>query len=174
MNPTLILVALLALPPSRFDRNLSQAERAYLLAPVALAISEAAHDVREVAELEELGRAETNYASLVMTGHCDEMPAGERCDHGHARGPWSVHDWCKRGWAYADGSLESLEEQARCAVHMLRYQASRGREHAPTPLHAAFAGYAARDWHWPGADRRVRGTLAREAELYRLAASSSP
>lgn len=174
MTPTLILAALLALPPSRYDLRLSQAERATLLAPVAMAIFEATRDPHEVAMLEELGRAETNFAALVVTGHCGEMPEGERCDHGHARGPWSVHPWCKRGWAYADGSFKSLEEQARCAIRMLRYQANRGREHAASPLHAAFAGYGARDWHWAEADRRARGTLRREAELVRLAASSPP
>lgn len=168
MDPALALAGLLLHPRSYLDRDITDEQRVTMLWPVAVAMAAAAKNLHELAILDELGFRETAYARHVIYGHCDRMPVGMRCDHGHARGPWSVHDWCKPAWALEDGSPEALATEAQCAVGLLRSSAVRGRQHAATPLHAAFAGYAARPWAWPGADQRVRETMHVEARLAAL------
>ena len=163
MSPAAVLLALLALPPSRLDVGEAPAARRARLEPVAEAIAAAARSRSEVAILLALGKHESAFALLVQMGRCEEMPAGERCDHGLARGPWQLHELaCRVAWTLPAGSAESLREEAACAIRLLRWNAERGRHHALTPVHAAFAGYAARGWQWPGADRRV--ATAREIE----------
>ena len=177
MDPAFVLSTMLdLLEVSRLDRHLSRAELAVAYAPVAVGLARVAKTPRELAALEALGEAETHFASLVLYGHCDQMPAGERCDNGTSRSPWQLKERaCRSGWALPVGTVEAFEEQASCALFLLYFNARRGRAHAATPLHAAFAGYGARPWSWPGADHRARRVYVLEAAIARrLAASARP
>jgi hypothetical protein len=156
---TAILAALLREPVYHRDRAMTEPERVALFTPVAEAIAEVSRTATDAASLVALLEHETHGARDVLTGHCDQMPKGERCDNLRARGGWQLHRAaCPKAWALVDGSAESIRIEAACALRQLHYQAHRGREHARTPLHAAFAGYAARPWNWEGADARVRTT----------------
>jgi len=150
-----VIVAVFSLLPSSYEQG------------DVLAVSEeiaavAANRV-EAATLAALAWHETKLSRLVLEGHCDQLPKGMRCDGGRALGPWQLHQQaCPKAWALAtpnggpEGQRESLREQARCAIRLLRWNGQRGKEHTPTPLHAAFAGYAAQRWTWPGAEVRVK------------------
>lgn len=164
-----VLTVLLARPESHTDVDRSLESREARLAPVAHAVSAASRTLDEAAVLMALGEHETNYAEHVLAGHCDQMPEGERCDGGRARGPWQLHkEACPVAWALPDGSQEALDAEAGCAIRLLRWNAVRGREHTITPGHAAFAGYAARDWGWPGAEKRVKTSREIYRALYTL------
>lgn len=154
-----ILAALLREPVYHRDRAMTEPERVELFTPVAEAIAEVSRTATDAASLVALLEHETHGARDVLTGHCDQMPKGERCDNLRARGGWQLHRAaCPRAWALVDGSAESIHVEAACALRQLHYQAHRGRAHAVTPLRAAFAGYAARPWSWPGAEERERTT----------------
>jgi hypothetical protein len=148
---------MLSLAPFFGDKAESPDERAELYQPIAEAISAASKSPADAALLISLSWHETKWSRAILEGRCDEMPAGQRCDGGHARGVFSLHrQACPAAWELPYGSTESLHVEAACALRLLRWNAQRGREHALTPLHAAFAGYGARSWHWSQADDRVK------------------
>lgn len=152
-----ILEALRREPVYYGDRAMDPAEReTTVLVPVAEALAPNVRDKRELARMLALGRAESGWASYVVRGHCSDGPRGARCDNLRSRSPWQIRSWCRKAWAVAEDDPAMLQESAACAVRMLRYQADRGKEHALTPDHAAFSGYGARPWNWPGADARVK------------------
>jgi len=154
IDPSVIEAAFASLP--------SAFEQAYVH-EVSVEISKVAANRQEAMILVALAWHETKLARKVLEGHCSQLPKGMRCDSGRALGVWQLHhDACRDAWALAtpnggpEGQLESLPIQARCAVNHLRYNMRRGKDSAKTPIHAAFAGYAARTWDWPGADARVK------------------
>lgn len=154
-----ILAVLLSRPASHTDVDASVSAREARLRPVAMAIAGAVKTEDEASAMLALGEHETHYAEHVLGGHCELMPKGERCDGGRARGPWQVHrDACPVSWQFAPGDVNSLPVEAGCAIRLMRWNAQRGRDHTLTPLHAAFCGFAAKAWGWPGADDRVRTT----------------
>jgi hypothetical protein len=114
-----VLSAMLRLAPWHGDHDTSE-ERVALVSPVAEAISATARTPEEAAALIAVAWSETKFARLVLTGHCDQMPSGTRCDRGNARGPWQVHKWCTAAWTPPDGSLESYLAAARCDLRALR------------------------------------------------------
>lgn len=161
-----VLAVLLSRPPAWSDRALSREDRIAMLYPEAEAISRVAKNPTEAAILISQGDFETHNEGFVLRGECEK--SRYKCDSGRARGPWSVHAWCKAAWALPVGSFE---EEARCIIRQFWYGAHRGREHALTPLHAGFAALGSRPWSWPQADARVRlvhemeQLLARPPEL---------
>lgn len=174
MDPSYVAVAtaaMLRLAPSHVDRNEPLEARQVRTERVARAAVAAARNRLELALLLAYGARESHYASLVVEGHCDRMPAGERCDRGSARGPWSIHPWCRAAYAFPAGSDESLAREALCALGQARSGMVRCRAHAATPLHGAFAALAAAPCSWSGADRRVRLTYRMDALLATIEAS---
>ncbi len=161
MSPSPILAALLALPRYTFDPPESATDRAARLAIVADAIASATRTSTEAATLVAIVKHEAAGSLLVQLGRCSELPRGQQCDNGKARGVFQLHrEACRAAFALPEGSAESIFVEAQCAIRLLRWNAERGREHTLTPLHAAFCGYAAKAWSWPGADERVRTTMA--------------
>jgi len=159
MSPEIVLSAMLSLTPYSGDRGDSTEARMDLYRPVAQNIARVARTPSEAAILVALGFHETGFARFVIEGRCSEGPPGQRCDGGKARGVFQLHaSACPAAWKFPEGSPESLELEAGCAIRLLRWNAVRGREHTITPAHAAFSGYAARDWGWGGADLRVKTT----------------
>ncbi len=152
-----VLAAMLSLPAYVGDRDLNPDEREALYQPIAYEISMVARTNSEGAILVALAWSESKFASAVVSGHCERMPAGQRCDGLRARGIYQIHRAaCPSAWAEPIGSTSSLRAETECAIRLLRYNAVRGRDHALTPVHASFAGYGARPWDWTGADVRVR------------------
>jgi hypothetical protein len=150
-----IIVAAFALLPSSYEQGDVQA--------VSKEIAAVAANRVEAATLMALAYHETKLSKLVMEGHCDQLPKGMQCDGGKALGVWQLHkEACPAAWALAtpnggpEGQRESLHEQARCAIRLLRWNAKRGKGAAPSELRAAFAGYAARPWDWEGAEVREK------------------
>lgn len=148
------IVAAFALLPSSYEQG--------DVAAVSEEIAIVSANRVEAATLMALAYHETKLAKLVMEGHCDQLPKGMQCDSGKALGVFQLHkEACPAAWALAtpnggpEGQRESLHEQARCAIRLLRWNAQRGKGVAPTPLHGAFSGYAAQDWNWKGAEERV-------------------
>lgn len=82
-----------------------------LLMPVAEAISEVSSSVDEAAALISDAVKESHLARYVIEGRCQDGPPGQRCDNGRARGPWQVHNWCKK---------EGLRGEAQCTLNILR------------------------------------------------------
>ena len=164
-NSAAVLAALLALPRYTFDPPESETDRAARLGVVADAIASASRTRTEEASLVAIVKHESAGSMLVQLGRCAELPRGQRCDGGAARGLFQLHRAaCPAAYALPEGSVESIRAEAQCAIRLLRWNAQRGKEHTLTPLRAAFAGYAARDWHWKGAEERertVRAVLAR-------------
>lgn len=119
VTKSLILATLLKLPQWHLD-TISYEDRVKLLTPLAEVISSEAKTVDEAAALTAHTSKETNFAVLVLTGRCNEMPKGIDCDAGKARGPFQVHKHCVEAWRHTDGSIESYREGARCALRILR------------------------------------------------------
>ncbi len=154
IKPTIIAAAF-ALLPSSYEQGDVRA--------VSEEISIVAANRIEAATLMALAYHESKLARLIMEGHCDQLPKGMRCDNGKALGVWQLHERaCPAAWALAtpnggpEGQRESLHEQAKCAINLLRWNAKRGKGAAPSELRAAFAGYAARAWDWEGAEVREK------------------
>lgn len=166
LDATPILLTLLSLPPYRGDVGEPPSAREARLRPYAVAIAEVSKNRHEAARLIAQGWHETKFAGHVLGGHCDLMPAGERCDGGHARGAWQLHEAaCHAAYRFPAGSLESIHAEAVCAAGLLRTFSAAGAEHALTPDHAAFAGMGARAWTWPEADVRVKTMKRVEQKL---------
>ena len=157
-----VLAVILSLPQFYLDvPKFGAAEREALVRPVAEAIVEVARSRTEAAAMVALAYHESRFSDSVLRGACDELPKGMRCDEHKgvplARGAWQLHESaCRTAWAFPAGSVESLRAEARCVIRLLRWNAKRGKGVAPSDLRGAFAGYAARDWNWPGAETRER------------------
>jgi hypothetical protein len=151
-----VLIVLQSLTPWRGDRGVHSNERDAGLREQAEAFTTVTDRVDELAILTAYGWHETKYATQIMLGHCDRMPAGERCDKLRARGVLSIHPWCQKAWALPDGSLESKIEEARCALRIIRYGKQHCRNSALSPVHGAFAALAGRPCNWVGREDRVK------------------
>ncbi len=162
-----ILAVLLSRPESHTDVDRTPEAREARLAPVARAVSNAAKTLDEAAILVALGEHETHYAEHVLAGHCDQMPEGERCDGGKARGPWQLHkEACQAAWVLPDSSPEALDAEAGCALRLMRWYAVTKMAYqrdTPSPriapdcknaMRAAFAGMGALPCDWIGAEKR--------------------
>jgi hypothetical protein len=146
---------LVALTPWHGDRDVPAEERSAALYDEAVAFTTVTQRPDELAALIAQGKHDSNFALRVIRGHCDQMPVGERCDKLHARGVLQVHSWCRKAWALPDGSRESMIEEARCALRIIRHGKAVCRDTAQSPMHGAFAALAARSCGWAGADVRV-------------------
>jgi hypothetical protein len=142
MSPEIILKAMLSLPVYDGDRSDSVESRVELYQPIAEAISNVAKTPEETAALLSMAENETHFARYVLEDRCSDGPRGQRCDHGHARGPWQVHSWCRGG----------LEQQAHCALQLLNSGYSRCGE----GWYGAFTGTrGTKSCSWPPAFKRV-------------------
>lgn len=116
-----------------------------------------------------LGEHETHYAKLVQSGRCSEMPVGQQCDNGNARGPWQ--QWpkaCPEMWRELAGSAAALRAGAWCAARLLVGAANVCAERDAGPNWAgAFSRY--------GGQQRCRpGNAARVATMRRWQAALAP
>ena len=163
------ILAVLLAHPAYADRHVPRDERASALQPVAEAIAAAARDDVEAAELLALGKHESGFRIAVVQGRCAEL--GPRaCDSQRARGTWQLHiSACPHAYLYEAGSVDSIHEEALCAIRQLRFHGWRCREHALTPMLGAFSGFATGSaCHWSGAGARVL-TVRRMATELRIA-----
>jgi hypothetical protein len=120
VTKALVLATMLRLPQWHMDTDTPE-ERKALLDPLAQVISEEARNPEEAAALIAQSSKETHYARLVLTGHCNKMPKGIRCDEGRAVGPFQVHKWCKEAWQHPAHTIESYRGGARCLLRGLRF-----------------------------------------------------
>lgn len=105
-----------------------------------------------------VAQRESHFASLVQQARCSEMPEGQRCDHGRARGLWQC--WasaCPQMWQTEPGSNAELRTGAWEAAKLLAgfYNYCRtlnGTADAWELAYAAYAGNGCRPW--PGAKAR--------------------
>lgn len=165
MLPALAIVEWLLAHPAWVDRNLSYAERTVALAPVAVAFATEARSLRELTILATIGRHESRFATLVVRGgDCSQMPAGQRCDDGEARGFGQLHAGaCPDAYAYPAGSEESIRAETRCVLGLFaRYETRCGS------LAGAFAAFATGGrCSWRGAAERVQTFASIRDELTR-------
>jgi hypothetical protein len=168
VSPEAVLAAALSLSPYVADRVDTPEQRSTLYRPVAEAIAEVARTKFEASILVALAFHESGFARFVIEGRCSEGPPGQRCDGGKARGVFQLHEAaCHEAWELKDGSVESIRAEARCAIRLLRWNAERGKDRTPNAAYAAFAGYAAREWTWDGAAKRVETARKIEKALQR-------
>ncbi|HEX7671403.1 MAG TPA: hypothetical protein VF395_17540 [Polyangiaceae bacterium] len=164
-----VLAAALSLSQYVGDKVDTPEGRETLYRPVAEAIAEVARTNVEASMLLALAFHESGLARFVIEGRCADGPPGQRCDGGRARGVFQLHESaCREAWKLEDGSVPSIRAEARCAIRLLRWNADRGKDHTPSRLHAAFAGYAAREWNWDGAAKRVETAQKLERVLLRV------
>jgi hypothetical protein len=169
VNSTAVLAAALSLSQYVGDKVETPEQRSTLYRPVAEAIAEVARTNVEASMLIALAFHESGFARFVIEGRCADGPPGQRCDGGKARGVFQLHQSaCPDAWKLQDGSAPAIRAEAHCAIRLLRWNADRGKDHAPSRLHAAFAGYAAREWNWDGAAKRVETARKLEKALSRL------
>jgi len=170
VNSMAVIAAAMSLSQYVGDRLETPEQRSALYRPVAEAIAEVSRTDAEASLLVALAYHESRLARFVIEGRCADGPRGQRCDGGKARGVFQLHQSaCPEAWVLEDGSTESMRAEARCAIRLLRWNAARGKGRAPSRLHAAFAGYAARDWNWSGAAKRVATALRIERTLMQAA-----
>lgn len=144
-NSAAVLAAMLALPQFAADRADTDEQRRELYRPVAEAISKVSRSLEQEAFLVAQGEHDSGFARYVLEYRCAD--GRWHCDDGKSRGAFQVGFWCKgRG----------VEAEARCALKAAYGGIERCREHALSPAHAMFAGTAARECSWRGADKRVR------------------
>jgi len=152
-----VLAILQAEPRWRGDRSLSADIVLAAEQPYAEAIADESKTLADAAALLTILIEETHGATPVLLGHCDQMPEGERCDNLRARGGFQLHrEACRAAYAYAAGSVESIRAEAHCALGHLHHHARVGREHAQSPMHAAFCGYGARSYSCGLGDTRAK------------------
>lgn len=169
VNSAAVLAAALSLSQYVGDKVDTAEQRSTLYRPVAEAIAEASRTNVEASMLLALAYHESGLARFVIEGRCADGPPGQRCDGGKARGVFQLHAAaCPDAWKLDAGSVESIHAEARCAIRLLRWNADRGKDHTPTRVHAAFAGYAAREWTWDGAAKRVETARKLEKALLRV------
>jgi hypothetical protein len=151
--------------PAWVDRQLSYAERAVAIAPVAASFASEARSRRQLAILLTIGRHESRFAILVVRGgDCSLMPRGQRCDDGEARGFGQLHAGaCPAAYAYPAGSAESIRAETRCVLDLFaRHEARCGS------LAGAFAAFATGGLcTWRGAAERVETFRRVSDELVR-------
>jgi hypothetical protein len=158
---TRLLGAALTFPAWHGDRQEDPELRAELYRPTMVAIASVARSRQEASVLLAQAIEDTHLARYVLEGRCKDGPPGQRCDNGHARGPFQVHGWC---------TATDLRGEARCALRAALGGQARCEGRSLTPLHAAFVGLAARECNWRGADHRVQ--TARKIE--RMLAEARP
>lgn len=125
--------------PAWVDRSFSYAERQVVIAPVAAAFAGEARSLRQLAILLTVGRHESRFAAIVVRGgDCSQMPRGQRCDDGAARGFGQLHAGaCPAAYAFPAGSAESIRAETRCVLGLFaQYTARCGS------LEGAFAAFA--------------------------------
>jgi hypothetical protein len=146
------------------DRHVDPARRALALSPYVTALAKGALDRHEVARALAYGWEETKFARHVVEGHCDRMPAGQRCDNGLARGPFSLHfTACRAAYFFRAGSEDSALVETVCALGLMRGYAAHCHG---DPDEGAFAGMATGGGcRYSGARRRAQRTREIEAEL---------
>lgn len=158
--------------PGWTDRNIPAEQRAPMLQRYAAAIAAEDLDAKEAATVLAQGYEDTKFAFLVLADRCDEMPKGQRCDNGRARGPFGLHrSACRSAYEFPAGSDESITWEVRCTIGLLYFHSRRCKEHAITPMLAMFGGMGGNGCHAIGAARKV--ALARKIaiELAQLDAS---
>jgi len=159
--------------PGWVDKDTTREDRVPFVRRYAEAIVAEAPADHEVALLLAHGWEETKFAHLVLSGHCDEMPAGQRCDSLRARGAFSLHrNACPAAYRYDVGSAESIREEVRCTLGLLYYHSKRCREHAATPLLGMFGGMGGTGCHAPRAAAKVLAASRIAKELAKLEAES--
>lgn len=127
--------------PAWIDRDLTHEQRAPMVERYARAAVAEASSTWELAALLAHGWDDTKFAYLVLTNRCSEMPEGQRCDDGRARGPYSVHESaCPDAYRYPATSMASVRAETRCAISLLYFHRHRCRDRALTPMMGAFAG----------------------------------
>lgn len=153
MTPPILVAEFILSHPAWVDRGLSYAERTVAIAPLAVSFASEARSRRQLLILLTIGRHESRFASLVVRGgDCSQMPRGQRCDDGAARGFGQLHARaCPAAYAYPAGSAESIREETRCVLGLFtQYEARCGS------LAGAFAAYATGGvCSWRGAAERV-------------------
>lgn len=154
--------------PAWLDRDVTREQRAPIVEMYATAIVDASRNDTDVAMLLSLARHEASFSVRIGGGNC---PA-RACDHGRARGWFQLHESaCRAAWAFDAGTVESVREEARCALSQLKHHGWRCREHSLTPMMGAFSGYATGgDCHWAGAGARVMTVRRIAAELLKAEA----
>ena len=168
VSSTAVLAAALSLSQYVGDKVETLEQRSALYRPVAEAIAAVSRTNTEASLLIALAFHESGFARFVVEGRCADGPPGQRCDGGRARGVFQLHQSaCPEAWKLEGGSSQSVRAEAGCAIRLLRWNADRGKDHAPSRLHAAFAGYAAREWTWDGAAKRVETARKIERALSR-------
>lgn len=150
-----VLNALLHIPTYGADRHEQPGERIALFWPVAQTIASVSKNKEERAAMVTLLKHESGGARYVLSGHCSQGPVGARCDHGHARGPFQVHSWCKDAYSVNEDSPESLQAGALCAIHMLRAAKYRCASRNSDLLAGMFSGYRSSSCTWPPARDRA-------------------
>lgn len=158
--------------PGYLDRNMPPEQRAPMVQRYADAMAAEDLNADEAATLLAQGYEDTKFAFLVLADRCDEMPAGQRCDGGKARGPFGLHrSACKSAYEHPAGSDESIQWEVRCTLGLLYFHSKRCLPHAASPLLAMFGGMGGSGCHAIGAARKV--ALARKiaADLAKLSAS---
>lgn len=143
-NSAAVLAVMLRLPQFTADAADSPEERAELYRPVAEAIAAASRTVEQEAFLIAQGNHDSHFARYVLEYRCKD--GKWHCDDDRSRGAFQVGFWCKS---------RTIEGEARCALKAAYGGVERCREHSLTPAHAMFAGTAARECSWPGANKRV-------------------
>lgn len=151
-----VLNALLRQPQWIGDRSDTPADRIALYWPVALAIAHAAKTPYQAAALVALSGHETHLARPVVEGRCSDMPKGQRCDGGKARGVFQLHkEACRAAFEYEAGSPESLEIEAVCALRHLGFAMKRCRDVAVSPEAGMFSAYRNGWCGWAPAAKRA-------------------
>lgn len=127
MTPEAILAVMLTMRQAWEDRRETREQRTELLRPLATVVANEARTAQEAAAMTAIAWHETGgFARWIVECRCHERP--KMCDHGRARGPFQVHDWCK---------ATDLRGETECAASAYRFALSRCKD--PT---RAFGHYA--------------------------------
>lgn len=164
MSALAILEVMLA-HPSWSDRHLSRAERIVALAPLAVALDEETSDSRMLAKVLSVIENESGMATIVIRGgDCSQLPKGQRCDNGAARGFGQLHESaCREAYRFKAGTEESIRAEVHCVVGLLR-----GGEARCGSLAGAYAMYGTgHSCEYRGAARRVATARRMFVELKR-------
>ncbi len=160
--------------PAYIDRDLPPEVRAPLVQVYAEAIVEETRDPVQIGMLLGQGWGDTKFAHLVLSNRCQEMPAGQRCDNGRARGAFGMHqDTCPAAFLFPATSRESIRAETHCALGALWFHGKRCGKHALSFLFGAYSGMAGGGrCNWDRAGERVlvarnAGEWLRRAEARR-------
>lgn len=138
-----ILAILISLHPYKLDKENGE-QREERLTYIAQVIAEESNSKKDMAWLLALGTNESRWAEYVGKG-CTDGPKGS-CDAGNSRGYWqSWTGTCKEFDKTPRGSREAVRAQAKCAVRLGRYFASRCGSAGHNPIEGAFSRWAGRN-----------------------------